>query len=312
MDWKPNPLRKKTVVRHEALGKNVSSILPRAQGLDSMLPRGDAKPEPDGPYREVAVSRVRPAAVQPRKFFDQEALEELAQSIQEKGILHPILVRQKGADYEIISGERRFRAAKKLELSTVPVLIRDVAEREQFEIALIENLQRTDLDVIEEARAYQDLVQRYSLTQDEIAKRVGRSRTSVTNSLRLLRLPERVQEALQAGVLSTGHAKVLLSQPIERQLMLLDSIRRESLSVRDLENKVKRMSRGLVMQRQKVRAGEGEQSQLPPVYQRLAAELKSSLGTQVSIDPGKKGHGKIMIDYYSYEQLDEIFQKLTS
>lgn len=318
--------------QRKALGRGIASLIPRANkasaasdtkqdtkktvrqtGPVDIVSRQDAPVQTVSseaaaatPYREVPVAQIRPCANQPRKFFDEEQIAELAQSIKEKGILHPLVVRQVADGFELISGERRYRAAKQLGLQQVPVLVRDVAAGEQLELALIENLQRADLDPMEEAQAYSELVERFQLTQEDVAARLGRSRSAVANSLRLLRLPERVQEAIRSGAISTGHAKVLLGEPVERQLVLLDVILKRGLSVRQLEEKVRRGS-----QSTRLKPQSGEKKGLPAVVARIVEELRTRLGTQVRIEQGRDGAGKIIIDYYSQEQLDELYQRLT-
>lgn len=279
------------------------------RGLASLIPRAEPSEEGGLAVREVSLEEIKPAPNQPRKFFDEDRIAELAESIKEQGILHPLLVRQVAAGYELISGERRWRAAKKIGMVCVPVIVRDVAPQEQLELALVENLQRADLDPIEEARAYADLMTRFSLTQERVADKVAKSRSAVANSLRLLKLPEKLQEGLQSGALSVGHAKVLLAEPIDRQLALYGLILKEGLSVRELETKVQQsLPAGAPGTRKKA---EAKVKTLSGPIARVVDELRTLLGTKVEIDEKKNGSGRILIEYYSQDQLDELYQKLT-
>ena len=305
--------------QRRALGRGIASLIPRTTSKPDAAKTkeaavkavtgataGVAAATEDSPYREVPLQRIRSHAGQPRKNFDEAQLAELAQSIREKGLLHPLVVRKRETGYEIISGERRFRACQQLGLETVPVLVREVEDREQLELALIENLQRADLDPIEEAQAYQELIEKFQATQEEIAKQLGRSRSVIANALRLLRLPEKFKEALKAGKVSMGHAKVLLAEPVERQLYFLAEIIKRRLSVRELEKIVQRNS-----QSTRLKAVSSDKKGLPPALERVVDELRTRLGTQVNLLPGKDETGKIVIDYYSQEQLDELYQRLT-
>lgn len=282
---------------------------PRAlgKGLASLIPSGglfERKEGRESPFREVPIDMIRPSATQPRRNFAQDLINELAQSILEKGILHPLLVRRVSDGYELISGERRLRAARQAGLERVPILIKDIAPKEQLELALVENLQRADLDPIEAARGYEELM-RFGLTQEEVARRMGKDRSTVANSLRLLRLPERVQQALQSGEITMGHAKVLLSEPTPQQLLWLEQIMDGELSVRELEERLKVGLQERPQKQRKLRLEE-----LAPAFLRLAEELRDYLGTQVKIQGGRKGRGKIVIEYYSEEQLNDVCQKL--
>lgn len=312
--------------QRKALGRGIASLIPRSNkntespdtkktvrqtgAVELVEQMTSTPPSPEAtaasPYQELSLEQIRPCKNQPRKAFDEGQIAELAQSIKEQGILHPLVVRRVSDGFELISGERRYRAAKQAGLEKVPVLVRDVAAKEQLELALIENLQRADLNPMEEAQAYSELIERFGLTQEDVATRLGRSRSAVANSLRLLRLPERVQNALRSGAISTGHAKVLLSEPADRQLMLLDVIVKRGLSVRQLEGKLKSSS-----QNARLKARSGEKKGLPAALARIVEELRTRLGTQVRIEPSRDEAGRIVIDYYSQEQLDELYQRLT-
>ncbi len=296
--------------QRRALGKGLASLIPQSKAAQAAtstpevakLPASDA-----GPFREVPITDVKPCASQPRKYFDEEQIAELAQSIQQKGILQPLLVRTTDTGYELIAGERRWRAAKQIGLTKVPVIVREVAAQEQLELALVENLQRADLDPIEEAQGFAELMERFGATQEDVAERVGRSRSAVANSLRLLKLPEKGQQALRTGEISVGHAKILLGESLDTQLILLEKLLQEDLAVRQLE----RLARALGNRRSKAKSKSGA-APVPDVgvVQRIAEELKKRLGTQVRIETKDKG-GQITIDYYSEEQLDDLYQRIT-
>ncbi len=284
--------------RNKGLGRGLASLIPQGP---TPVPSQDGS----GAYREVPFAQIRPCMTQPRKNFDADQIAELANSIKEKGILLPLLVRSVSGGYELISGERRWRAAKQLGLKEVPILVRDVLPQEQLELALIENLQRADLDPIEEAQGYADLMGRFEMTQEEVAQKVGRERSTVTNSLRLLKLPESVQALLRGKELSTGHAKVLLGQPVDHQQRLAEQIVAKGWSVRDLEQSLERPAA-------KKGTHKGATVTPSPALAFLLDELREALGTQVRIAPGKNGKGKIIIEYYSAEQLNELSEKLKS
>ena len=252
--------------------------------------------------RQIPIEKISPNASQPRKAFDEEAIAELAASIKEYGVVQPLLVQRKGEAYEIIAGERRWRAAKQAGLHRIPVLVRDYADRETFEISLIENLQRENLNAIEEAQAYQRLVNEYQLTQEEVATRVSKSRTAVTNALRLLKLEEEVQQLLVAGDLSMGHARALLGLPTgEMQKLAAKKVRASGLSVRDTERLVKRLMKPAAP-REKQRANE----QLDVAYKSIEDRLRKMTGTKVNIHRGRGATGRIEIEYYSQEDLERI------
>lgn len=275
------------------------------RGLASLIPAGPVVVTPPAGrvYQEVAIDAIRPPHSQPRKTFDAAKIDELARSIKAKGVLLPLLVRTVPGGYELISGERRLRAARQLGLATVPVLVRDVAPQEQLELALIENLQRADLDPIEEGRGYADLIERFGMTQEEVAAKVGRDRATVANALRLLKLPEKVQAALKEGGISVGHAKLLLPLPIDHQLQLTSEIRTKGWSVRELERQLARLSRPSHPERP-------GPPPLSPALAGLAERLRAALGTLVHLQPGRGEKGKLVIEYYSTAQLAELCQRL--
>ena len=274
----------------QALGRGLKALIPQAE---------DAKGEE---IRQIPVSAVEPNPYQPRRSFDQENLRELAASIKEKGVLQPVTVREKGEIFELVAGERRWRAAQVAGLSEIPAVVRELSDREVMEIALIENLQREDLNPIEEAEAYQVLMREFQLTQEEVAKAVGKGRPTVANRLRLLRLPEAVRGWVAGGQLSAGHAKILVMMDEERAIELARRCVERGWSVRQLEEFLQDASakpRG-----QKVGRPLERQD---PLLRDVEERLQGVLGTKVRIKD-KKGKGKIEVDYYSTEELNRILE----
>ena len=253
----------------------------------------------------MKISKVGPNKEQPRKQFDEDALMELADSIKQFGIIQPLIVQEKNGFYEIIAGERRWRAAKLAGLKEVPVIVKDYTDLEVVEISLIENIQRENLNPIEEALAYKRLLNEFNLKQDEVAERVSKSRTAVTNSMRLLKLDERVQQMVIDDMLSTGHARALLGiDDPELQFTTATKVFDEKLSVREVEKLVK-----------KIQQGKTEKKREEPVhdfiYTDLEEKMKEAVGTKVSIHQNAKGKGKIEIEYYSREDLERIIDIIT-
>lgn len=254
--------------------------------------------------QKLKVSVIEPNSSQPRKNFDEESLNELAESIKKFGVLQPLLVQKKDDHYEIIAGERRWRAAKVAGLTEVPVVIREYDRQQTMEIALIENVQRADLNPIEEAMAYQQLIQEFHLTQEEIANRVFKNRATITNSMRLLKLDSRVQQMLVEDQLSSGHARALLGlEDGESQFLVAQKIVQESLSVRDVERLVKLMSRPA---KEKKKKETGPDIEL--IYRQLEDKLKTIMGTKVIINRKDKNKGRIEIEYYSQEELERLIE----
>ena len=287
------------------------------KGLDSMIPdRGQrikketAKVEEENVSREtlIGINEIEPNKSQPRKVFDEDTLQELADSIKQYGIIQPLVVQKKGELYEIIAGERRWRAARMAGLKKIPVIIREYTEQEIAEISLIENIQREDLNAIEEAMAYQRLIREFKLKQDELAERVSKSRTAITNSMRLLKLDERVQQMLIDDMISSGHGRALLAvEDGEQQYALATKIMDEKLSVRETEKLVKKF----------LSAKEETEKQVVPVnpaenliYRDLEEKLKNKIGTKVSVNRKNNGKGKIEIEYYSQDELERIIDML--
>ena len=285
------------------------------KGLDLMIPNivGDKEkqkevvfvPEQEqGPETLVKITKVEPNREQPRKHFDEDALQELADSIKQFGLLQPILVQDRKDYYEIIAGERRWRAAKLAGLKEVPVIIKNYTEQEIVEIALIENIQREDLNPIEEAQAYKKLLTEFNLKQDEVAERVSKSRAAVTNSIRLLKLGEKVQQMLIDDMITTGHARALLAvENEEEQYTLAQKIFDEKLNVREVEKLVKNLHKAPKPKKLDDKA-------LQAIYQNIEEKLKNSLSTKVSVSSKGNGAGKIEIEFYSHDDLDRLLEIL--
>ena len=278
------------------------------KGLDALIPSGGVTKTVEKPTKvadkdgvvNVKISKVEPNREQPRKNFDEDALQELAESIKQFGVLQPILVQERDDYYEIIAGERRWRAANIAGLKEVPVIIRNLTEQEIVEIALIENIQREDLNPIEEAQAYKRLLTEFNLKQDEVAERVSKSRTAVTNSMRLLKLSDEVQQIVIDEMITTGHARALLAiEDPEQQYILAQKVFDEKLSVRDIEKLVKNLGKTKVQKKSK-------EKQLTAIYQEIEETLKGKLSTKVSIVAKENGAGKIEVEFFSHEELDRL------
>ena len=298
---------KKTAQGAPADGAGTSPfvITPMAQGTGG-APGEERAPQavsvaPTNGLREIPITSIVPNPHQPRLHFDEVKLQELADSIKEHGILQPIVVSQNGEQYEIIAGERRFQAAKRVGLATVPVVVRDVTEQEKLELAIIENVQRHNLNPIEEAKAYLRLVDEFSLSQDGVAEKMGKSRSVVANTLRLLNLPVEIQRAVAEGKISEGHAKALLAiENPEKQRAVFDLIIKEELTVRETEQKVRSVS---------VKPYVRSAAPLNPQILERTEHLTQILGTKVKISPSGKG-GKVIIEYYAPEDLDGLLKRL--
>lgn len=274
------------------------------KGLDALIPQLEA--DEKDKVVEISINELRPNPYQPRKQFEPEAIEELKKSILEHGVIQPIIVRKSIRGYEIIAGERRFRASKEAKLKTVPAVIRTFTESEVMEIALIENIQREDLNTLEVAIAYQKLMEKFELTQEQLAQKVGKSRPHITNYLRLLQLPDNVQEYVSRGTLSMGHARALLGVSDKKALVVLAKrCMEEELSVRHLEMLVNEIEEDNVSRETK-RARKEKKSKNIFITE-LEGKLKDVLGTSVKIKKGDK-KGKIEIDFTNDEDLDRIIQ----
>lgn len=289
------------------------------KGLDSLIADKVSKPPATNRVEDnndnalegiyVNINKVEPNRNQPRKSFDEDSLVELSESIKQIGILQPLLVQNKDGYYEIIAGERRWRAAKIAGLKEIPVIIKELTGREVVEVSLIENIQRENLNPIEEALAYRRLLTEFQLKQDEVAERVSKSRTAVTNSMRLLKLDERVQQMVIDDMISTGHARALLGiEDNEKQYAAAQKIFDEKLSVRETEKMVKKI------QQEKDQPSEKEIKQPDPkmqaIYHDLEQKMREILGTKVAINQKDEKKGRIEIEYYSTDELDRIIDLL--
>ncbi len=288
------------------LGKGLDSLIP-AQAPKVEAVESDVRTEDNSQGIYVKITKVEPNREQPRKNFDEDALQELADSIKQYGIVEPLIVQDRNTYYEIIAGERRWRAAKLAGLKEVPVIVRNYTEQEIVEISLIENIQREDLNPIEEAQAYRRLLTEFNLKQDEVAERVSKSRTAVTNSMRLLKLCDEVQQMIIDDMISTGHARALISiEDQEQQYTIAQKVFDEKLSVRDVEKLVKNLNKP-----EKVKKEPVTDKALEVVYQDLEEKLKQSLGTKVSISSKGDGAGKLEIEFYTHDDLEKITDLLT-
>ena len=279
------------------------------KGLDSLITDKVSKPvKPKSNHAADAVmidiNKVEPNREQPRKKFDEDALIELSESIKQFGILQPLLCQERDDYYEIVAGERRWRAAKLAGLKEVPVIIKKLTNQQIMEISLIENIQREDLNPIEEALAYKRLLEEFKLKQDDVAERVSKSRTAVTNSMRLLKLSPRVQQMIIDDMISTGHARALLAiDDEEQQFILANKIFDEKLSVRETEKLVK----ALKNPKKEVKKEKPEHTF---IYENIEEQIKNIMGTKVSVNQKANGKGKIEIEYYSEEELERIYDLL--
>lgn len=292
------------------LGKGLDSLIPTNVMMESEVKHStastasSAEEGKDGTLM-VKLSKVEPNREQPRKNFDEDSLQELAESLKQFGMLQPILVQNRGDYYEIIAGERRWRAAKIAGLKEVPVIVRELTDQEIVEISLIENIQREDLNPIEEAQAYKRLLTEFHLKQDEVAERVSKSRTAVTNSMRLLKLCDEVQKMVVDDMISTGHARALISiEDPEEQYLIAQKIFDEKLSVREVEKLVKDLHKP-------PKPPKEENRTLQAIYQEISERLKQSLSTKVSVSAKQNGAGKIEIEFYNHEDLERLLERIT-
>ena len=286
------------------------------KGLDSLIPVHNNTEKEMAVVEKVVekktdtvlrITEIEPNKGQPRKNFNEDALEELADSIKQFGLIQPLVVQKRDGYYEIIAGERRWRAAKLAGVKEVPVIIKEYTEQQAVEIALIENIQRENLNPIEEAMAFKKLLTEFNLKQDEVAERVSKSRTAVTNSMRLLKLGEKVQQMIIDDMITTGHARALLAiDDEEQQYLLATKIFDEKLSVRETEKLIK----SLKNPKKQVKVVKTVENAF--VYDDLAEKMKRVLGTKVSISPKGNGKGKIEIEYYSDDELERMFEMITS
>ncbi len=290
------------------MGGQSQSVKP-AQGASAASPPPTVVVEPGDRIHKLAVSRIKPCALQPRKVFDEQALNELANSIKEQGVLQPLVVRPNGADYELIAGERRWRAAQLAGLAEVPVVVRDADDRMVLELALIENLQRENLNPIEEAHGYAQLLNQFNLTQEEAAVRVGKNRVTVANLLRLLHLPPEVQGYIRSNLLSAGHAKAILGLPsADGQKQIAEEVIRDGLSVRSTEDLVASRTQGAPVA--KTSGRNGAPAPIPDVHVAdLQNQLQEKLGTKVLLKY-RKGKGAVTIRFFSDDDLQRVLDLL--
>lgn len=291
--------------KKSGLGKGLETLIPvgEMEEIDNLIVN-EKKTEKNSGDTVLKISQIEPNKSQPRKNFNEDSLQELADSIKQFGIIQPLVVQKKDKYYEIIAGERRWRAARIAGLKEVPVIIKDYSEQEVVEIALIENIQREDLNPIEEAQAYKRLLEEYNLKQDEVAERVSKSRTAVTNSMRLLKLSDKVQEMLIDEMITSGHARAILAiEDEELQYEIAERVMDEKLSVRETEKLVKAINNPK-KKKDKVEINRA-------VYDELEVKIKDAIGNNVKLSPKANGKGKIEIEYYSTDDLERITDILT-
>lgn len=277
------------VAKKMALGKGLGALIPEFETV------GERK------FLYCGIEEIKPNPSQPRKYFDESKIEELAESIKEKGILEPLIVRKVDDGYELIVGERRWRAAQKAGLKEVPVIVKEAGDREALELSLIENLQREDLNPIEEAEAYKQLIDEFNLSQEELSKRIGKDRTTITNTLRLLKLSPEIKEYIKRSEITQGHARAILSlESRDKQKQLCELIINKGLSVRQAEAIAKRL-----LGKQKRRKAERRKGEIDIQIKNLQDSLRLRLGTKVTIYTSDK-RGKILIEYYSFDDLERI------
>lgn len=292
--------------KKNGLGKGLDSLI--ADKVNKPMTKNSAE-ENGSDASMMNINKVEPNREQPRKKFDEDSLLELSESIKQFGVLQPLLVQKKDDYYEIVAGERRWRAAKMAGIKEIPVIVKQLTEQEIMEISLIENIQREDLNPIEEALAYKKLLTEFNLKQDEVAERVSKSRTAVTNAMRLLKLNEKVQQMVIDEMLTTGHARALLGiEDEDRQYLTAQKIFDEKLSVRDTEKLVKNI------QNEKNQAPAESSKKLDPkieaIYKDLEEQMKGILGTKVTINHKDEKRGKLEIEYYSQDELDRIIDMI--
>ncbi|WP_225414389.1 ParB/RepB/Spo0J family partition protein [Stigmatella hybrida] len=282
-----------------ALGRGLSALIPQAAPAPAAAPAE----APKAGVLKLPIEAIQRDTAQPRRYFDETKLAELTESIKAQGLLQPVLVRKDGQGYKLIAGERRWRAAQAAGLHEVPAIVRDVTEGQAFELALVENLQRSDLNPMEEAEGYQRLVEEFKLTQEQVSQRVGKERSTVANALRLLGLPDDVKALVAEGALSMGHARALLGVPRLPELQALASrVVEQKLSVRDTEK--------LVQQKRPAKKEPAKASKQSPQVKALVEELQRLLGTKVRLSEKGQGKGTLEVDFFSYDDLDRLLKLL--
>jgi len=298
-----------TPSKKEALGKGIRSLL---QNIDTDLKQttnalGDSVVAQATGIERIPLDQIEVNPKQPRRDFDEQALQELSQSIKIHDIIQPVTVTRVGKKYQLIAGERRFRASKMAGLKDIPAYVRQANDQELLELALLENLQRENLNAIEIALSYKRLMEEVTLTQEQVADRMGKERSTVTNYIRLLKLPPDIQVAVRNGKLSMGHARTLIGvENVEKQLFIFGEIMKNGLSVRQTEELVRKVN-----QVEKGNVKKPIKSNLPPAYQKIQDNLASHFSTKVNLDRSKNGKGSINIEFYSDEELDSILEKLS-
>ncbi len=291
--------------KKRALGRGLSALIPQAAPPPAASPSASSEPAaPKNGVVKLPIEAIQRDPLQPRRHFDEEKLRELSESIKAQGVLQPVLVRKDGSNYKIIAGERRWRASQLAGLHELPALVREVSEVQAFELALVENLQRADLNPMEEADGYHRLVEEFGLTQEQVAQRVGKERSTVANALRLLGLPDDVKRMVAEGTLSAGHARALLGVPrLPEMVDLASQVAARKLSVRDTER--------LVQQAKGSRSKDSGKPHKPsPQVKALVEELQRLLGTKVRLVEKSSGKGTIEVDYFSYDDLDRLLKLL--
>ncbi len=288
--------------RKKGLGKGLDSLIPESSKANVTQAAAAA----DDNVQMIKLSLIEPNRDQPRQKFDEDGLQELADSIKQHGVLEPLMVRKNKDYYEIIAGERRWRAAKMAGVKEVPAVVKDYSDQEIVEISLIENIQRENLNPIEEAIAYKRLLEEFNLKQDEVAERVSKSRTAVTNSMRLLKLDERVRQMIVDEMITTGHARALLAiSNKDKQYELATRVFDEKLSVRETEKLVKNLVNPKKTKKKKADAKD-------IIYQDMEEQMQEAMGTKVRVAPKGSGKGKIEIEYYSEDELEHMFEMIMS
>lgn len=297
--------------KRRGLGKGLGALIVNTDPESLQPDEADTQPEhniPAAGVLQISVDAIDPNPQQPRTVFDPDSLQELASSIREHGVIQPLVVMEnpdQAGRYWLITGERRWRAAQLAQQASVPAIVRDASPQQLLELALVENVQRSDLNALEEAAAYQILVDRFDLKQEEIAQRVGRSRSAIANTLRLLHLPQDVQQALIAGSISAGHARALLSLTDESTMSdMLNRIQARALSVRQTEDLVKKMQQPLPEQKA------GRQIAPPDAHvQYLEGQFRSALGTRVNLNRNKDGSGRLVVHFYNDDDLQHLYER---
>lgn len=302
------------VKRKSGLGAGLNELIPhknkKTQEKENSLSNSSEEKNENKTEILININKIEPNKDQPRKHFDEDALIELSESIKQHGIISPIIVKKRDGYYEIVAGERRWRAAKIAGLKEVPVIIRDFTEQEILEIAIIENVQREDLNPMEEALGYQQLLEQFNLKQDEVAEKVSKSRTAIANSLRLLKLDKRVQQMVRDELIQAGHARALLGiQDLDKQYEFAQEVFDKKMNVRDVEKEVKKLQKGKKVD---VKPEVNEKEINNALYNELEENLKSIIGTKINILPKDKNAGKIEIEYYTKDDLDRIVELIRS